>query len=390
MDGNNINNNPNNLNNNMGFNNFNPCGYPNPMIPYPYVPNMMQGMPFYPYGYPQYMLPVYPMVNAPLNPNQAYVNNDFIDAQVDAALDNAIDQVDNKQNNNKINNINNINFYDMPESNSVVTNSSNNINMDNINDIIQNKAIEVVNNSLDDLKVETLKKNYIVFDNVKKQYVIGTAPTVALDNVSLSIDEGELVIFLGHSGAGKTTALNMLGGMDTVTSGKVLVDGVDITEYDSEELTEYRRKEIGFVFQFYNLIQNLSAQENIELSTEISKDKLNSLEVLEEVGLKDCANKFPNQLSGGEQQRVAIARALAKKPKILLCDEPTGALDYKTGKQILKLLQNTCKKNKITTVIITHNQALTPMADKIIYFNSGKIVGCKVNPKPVDVEAIEW
>ena len=382
MNGNNYNDNLNNMNNNMGFNNFNPYGYSNPMMPYPYAPNMMPGMPIYPYGYPQYMFPAYPMINAPVNPNVAYVNNnDFIDAQVDAAVDNVINQIDNKSNK--------INYYSMPETN-MNYNNINNINLDNINSIIENKAQEVINDSLDDLKVETLKKNYIVFDNVKKQYVIGTAPTIALDNVSLSIDEGELVIFLGHSGAGKTTALNMLGGMDTVTSGKVLVDGVDITEYDSEELTEYRRKEIGFVFQFYNLIQNLSAQENIELSTEISKDKLNALEVLEEVGLKDCANKFPNQLSGGEQQRVAIARALAKKPKILLCDEPTGALDYKTGKQILKLLQQTCKKNKITTVIITHNQAITPMADKIIYFNSGKIVGCKVNPKPVDVEAIEW
>ncbi len=385
MNGNNFNDNLNNMNNNMGFNNFNPYGYPNPMMPYPYAPNMMQGMPMYPYGYPQYMFPVYPMIGAPMNPNEAFINNnkDFIDAQVDAAVDNVINQIDNK-NNDKIN------YYNMPESNMNLNNNQSNINLDNINNIIENKAMEVVNNSLDDLKVETLKKNYIVFDNVRKQYVIGTAPTIALDNVSLSIDEGELVIFLGHSGAGKTTALNMLGGMDTVTSGKVLIDGVDITEYDSEELTEYRRKEIGFVFQFYNLIQNLSAQENIELSTEISKDKLNALEVLEEVGLKDCANKFPNQLSGGEQQRVAIARALAKKPKILLCDEPTGALDYKTGKQILKLLQQTCKKNKITTVIITHNQAITPMADKIIYFNSGKIVGCKVNSKPVDVEAIEW
>ena len=383
MNGNNYNDNLNNMNNNMGFNNFNPYGYPNPMMPYPYAPNMMPGMPIYPYGYPQYMFPVYPMINAPVNPNMAYVNNnDFIDAQVDAAVDNVINQIDNKTNDN-------INYYNMPEAN-MNYNNINNINLDNINSIIENKAQEVINDSLDDLKVESLKKNYIVFDNVKKQYVIGTAPTIALDNVSLSIDEGELVIFLGHSGAGKTTALNMLGGMDTVTSGKVLVDGVDITEYDSEELTEYRRKKIGFVFQFYNLIQNLSAQENIELSTEISKDKLNALDVLEEVGLKDCANKFPNQLSGGEQQRVAIARALAKKPKILLCDEPTGALDYKTGKQILKLLQQTCKKNKITTVIITHNQAITPMADKIIYFNSGKIVGCKINPKPVDVEAIEW
>ena len=182
----------------------------------------------------------------------------------------------------------------------------------------------------------------------------------------------------------------MLGGMDTVSSGKVIVDGQDITQFDDEQLTEYRRKQIGFVFQFYNLIQNLSAQENIELSTEISIDKIPALQILEEVGLKEFADKFPNQLSGGEQQRVAIARALAKKPKLLLCDEPTGALDYKTGKQVLKLLQKTCKKNKITTVIITHNQALTPMADKVIYFNSGQVVDCKLNQNPEDVENLEW
>ena len=269
-------------------------------------------------------------------------------------------------------------------------NNNNTVSETYINEVIEKRVQEALSNSLEELNVIPLKKDYIIFDNVIKQYEIGTAPTIALYNASFSIDEGELVIFLGHSGAGKTTALNMLGGMDNVSSGKVIVDGQDITKFDDEELTEYRRKEIGFVFQFYNLIQNLSAQENIELSTEISIEKIPALQCLEEVGLKEFADKFPNQLSGGEQQRVAIARALAKKPKILLCDEPTGALDYKTGKQILKLLQTTCKKNKITTVIITHNHALTPIADKIIYFNSGQIVKCVSNTNPVDVEEIEW
>ena len=327
-----------------------------------FMPGVMYpGVPSYPYSIPQYIMVPYPVMNMPINTNNTQQNlklrNDFIDAQISAAVTDVIDKVE-------------------------TTNVNENF--------IQKTVKEYVNNSIEELNVTSLKKNYIVFENVKKEYVVGTAPTIALDNVSFSIDEGELVIFLGHSGAGKTTALNMLGGMDVVTTGKVIVDGQDITEFDTDELTEYRRKEIGFVFQFYNLIQNLSAQENIELSTEISKDKIPAMQVLEEVGLKDCANKFPNQLSGGEQQRVAIARALAKKPKILLCDEPTGALDYKTGKQVLKLLQETCRKNKITTVIITHNQALTPMADKIIYFNSGKIVDCNINKRPTNVEKLEW
>lgn len=337
-------------------------GQKNPYVNYNQTAGFIYpGVPIYPYSMPQYIMVPYPMMGMPINLNNmqqnAKIPNDFIDAQISAAVTDVIDKVE-------------------------TTNVNENF--------IQKTVKEYVNNSIEELNVTSLKKNYIVFENVKKEYVIGTAPTIALDNVSFSIDEGELVIFLGHSGAGKTTALNMLGGMDVVTSGKVFVDGQDITEFDTDELTEYRRKEIGFVFQFYNLIQNLSAQENIELSTEISKDKIPAMQVLEEVGLKDCANKFPNQLSGGEQQRVAIARALAKKPKILLCDEPTGALDYKTGKQVLKLLQDTCKKNKITTVIITHNQALTPMADKIIYFNSGKIVGCNINKRPTNVEELEW
>ncbi len=354
-----------NMNNNGNMNN--PYFSPNGMMGY--MPSAVYpGMPVYPYMVPQYMMMPYPMAGIPMPSNNMYPQNNFnqgfIDAQVSQAVDDVLDKVDSGK---------------VTSDNSVINSEA-----------FQKKVQEYVNEGINELNVSPLKKNYIVFDNVKKQYVIGTAPTIALDNVSFSIDEGELVVFLGHSGAGKTTALNMLGGMDEVTSGKVIVDGRDITSFDSEELTEYRRKEIGFVFQFYNLIQNLSAEENIELSTEISKDKIPAIQVLEEVGLKDCAGKFPNQLSGGEQQRVAIARALAKKPKILLCDEPTGALDYKTGKQILKLLQDTCRRNKITTVIITHNQAITPMADKVIYFNSGRIVGCNINPNPTNVEDLEW
>lgn len=362
---NNNNFNQNNMNNNGNMNN--PYFNPNGMMGY--MPGTVYpGMPVYPYMMPQYMMMPYPMVGMPMQSNNMYpqnsLNQGFIDAQVSQAVDDVLDKVESG----------------VVTSNNAVINS----------EAFQKKVQEYIKEGINDLNVSPLKKDYIVFDKVKKQYVIGTAPTIALDDVSFTINEGELVVFLGHSGAGKTTALNMLGGMDEVTSGKVIVDGQDITAFDADELTEYRRKEIGFVFQFYNLIQNLSAEENIELSTEISKDKIPALQVLEEVGLKDCAGKFPNQLSGGEQQRVAIARALAKKPKILLCDEPTGALDYKTGKQILKLLQDTCRRNKITTVIITHNQAITPMADKVIYFNSGKIVGCNINPNPTNVEELEW
>ena len=361
---NNNNFNQNNMNNNGNINN--PYFNPNGMMGY--MPGAVYpGMPVFPYMMPQYMMMPYPMPGMPIPPNmypQNSLNQGFIDAEVSKAVDDVLDKVE----------------ANIIPSNNAVINS----------EAFQKKVQEYVNESINDLNVSPLKKDYIVFDKVKKQYVIGTAPTIALDDVSFTINEGELVVFLGHSGAGKTTALNMLGGMDEVTSGKVIVDGQDITAFDSEELTEYRRKEIGFVFQFYNLIQNLSAEENIELSTEISKDKIPALQVLEEVGLKDCVGKFPNQLSGGEQQRVAIARALAKKPKILLCDEPTGALDYKTGKQILKLLQDTCRRNKITTVIITHNQAITPMADKVIYFNSGRVVGCNINPNPTNVEELEW
>ena len=236
-----------------------------------------------------------------------------------------------------------------------------------------------------------LKKDYIRVKNVVKEY--GTdeeAKTLALNDISFNIDEGELVIFLGQSGAGKTTALNMIGGMDSVTSGRIIVGDKEITEYDEDELTEYRRGTIGFVFQLYNLVANLTAEENVALSTEISKDSIDAKIMLDEVGLTDKYDKLPSQLSGGEQQRVAIARAMAKKPKLLLCDEPTGALDYVTGKQVLDLIQRTNRDNNITTIIITHNQAITPMADKVIKFKSGKITEVTTNPNPIKVEDIEW
>ena len=231
---------------------------------------------------------------------------------------------------------------------------------------------------------------YIEFKNVSKIYKSGDIEVKALDNVNFEIEQGELVCILGHSGAGKTTALNILGGMDKATSGKITVARKEITKYNKKELIKYRRNNIGFVFQFYNLIQNLTALENVELATEICKNSLSPKETLINVGLKDRLNNFPAQLSGGEQQRVSIARALAKNPNVLLCDEPTGALDYVTGKQILKLLQDTCRKRKMTVIIITHNTAIAPMADKVIKFKSGKVEEIKINKKPVDIERIEW
>lgn len=231
---------------------------------------------------------------------------------------------------------------------------------------------------------------YIQFKNVNKIYSSGEVEVKALDNVNFEIEQGELVCILGHSGAGKTTALNILGGMDKATSGKIIVAKKDITKYNKKQLIKYRRTNIGFVFQFYNLIQNLTALENVELATEICKNSLSPRETLINVGLKDRLNNFPAQLSGGEQQRVSIARALAKNPNVLLCDEPTGALDYVTGKQILKLLQDTCRKSKMTVIIITHNSAIAPMADKVIKFKSGKVEEIKINKKPVDIERIEW
>ena len=231
---------------------------------------------------------------------------------------------------------------------------------------------------------------YIEFKNVSKIYKSGDIEVKALDNVNFEIEQGELVCILGHSGAGKTTALNILGGMDKATSGKITVARKEITKYNKKELIKYRRNNIGFVFQFYNLIQNLTALENVELATEICKNSLSPKETLINVGLKDRLNNFPAQLSGGEQQRVSIARALAKNPNVLLCDEPTGALDYVTGKQILKLLQDTCRKRKMTVIIITHNTAIAPMADKVIKFKSGKVEEIKINKKPIDIERIEW
>ena len=231
---------------------------------------------------------------------------------------------------------------------------------------------------------------FIKFENVTKEYKMGEFIIKALNRASFEIEKGELVVIVGPSGAGKTTALNILGGMDEATTGKVIIDDKDISKAKNKELIKYRREDIGFVFQFYNLVPNLTALENVELATQICKDSLSPKEVLSKVGLKNRLNNFPAQLSGGEQQRVAIARAIAKNPKLLLCDEPTGALDYNTGKQILKLLQDTCRKEKMTVIIITHNQAIAPMADKIIDFKNGKAEKITVNKKPVPIEEIEW
>jgi len=231
---------------------------------------------------------------------------------------------------------------------------------------------------------------YIEFRDVCKEYKMGEVPIKALDNTNFAIEKGELVVIVGPSGAGKTTMLNILGGMDTATSGKVFVDGKEVTKLKNKQLIQYRRDAIGFVFQFYNLVQNLTAKENVELATQICKDALDPEEVLEKVGLKERMHNFPSQLSGGEQQRVAIARAIAKNPKLLLCDEPTGALDYKTGKQILTLLQDTARKENMTVLIITHNGALAPMADKVIHFKNGTAERIEINKQPIPVEEIEW
>lgn len=231
---------------------------------------------------------------------------------------------------------------------------------------------------------------YIEFNDVNKIYPTGEVEVKALNHTIFTIDKGKLVVILGPSGAGKTTCLNILGGMDNVTSGKVIVANKDITKYNRKDLIKYRRNTIGFVFQFYNLIQNLTAIENVELAGTISKDPLSPLETLKSVGLIDRINNFPAQLSGGEQQRVAIARAIAKNPEILLADEPTGALDYKTGKQILKLLQDICLKRKMTVIIISHNQALAPMADKVIKFKNGEVEAEIDNLNPLPIEKIEW
>ena len=232
--------------------------------------------------------------------------------------------------------------------------------------------------------------SYIELKDVVKEYKMGEIVIKALDCTSFTIEKGELVVIVGPSGAGKTTALNILGGMDEVTSGSVVVDGKEINHLKHKGLIQYRREDIGFVFQFYNLVQNLTAIENVELATQICKNSLEPKEVLEQVGLAERMNNFPSQLSGGEQQRVAIARAIAKNPKLLLCDEPTGALDYKTGKQILRLLQDTCRKNKMTVLIITHNSAIAPMADKVIHFKNGTVSDIQINSNPISIEDIEW
>lgn len=231
---------------------------------------------------------------------------------------------------------------------------------------------------------------FIEFNRISKEYQMGENVIKALDAADFIVEKGELAIILGASGAGKTTALNILGGMDEATSGQLIVDGNDITKYSKKQLIGYRRTDIGFVFQFYNLVPNLTALENVELAAQVCKNSLDAADTLDKVGLSERKNNFPAQLSGGEQQRVSIARALAKNPKLLLCDEPTGALDYVTGRQILKLLQDTCRSEGITVILITHNSALAPMADRLIQFRSGKVIEMTCNEHPMSVEEIEW
>lgn len=233
-------------------------------------------------------------------------------------------------------------------------------------------------------------KDFVKLENVRKIYQMGEVEIRAVDGIDFEIGKGEFVVIVGPSGAGKTTVLNILGGMDTATSGKVLVDGNDVAQYTNRKLIGYRREDIGFVFQFYNLVPNLTALENVELALQICKEPLDAKTVLEEVGLGERLNNFPAQLSGGEQQRVSIARALAKNPKLLLCDEPTGALDYNTGKAILKLLQDTCRNKGMTVIVITHNSALAPMADRVIHLKNGRVESMEMNAHPVPVETIEW
>ena len=232
--------------------------------------------------------------------------------------------------------------------------------------------------------------SYIQVINECKRYKMGESTIVANNNINFEIEKGEFVIILGPSGAGKSTVLNILGGMDSCDEGQIIIDGVDISKYNSKQLTQYRRNDVGFVFQFYNLVQNLTARENVELASQIVTNALDIDETLKLVGLEHRKNNFPAQLSGGEQQRVAIARAIAKNPKLLLCDEPTGALDYTTGKQILKTLQDTCRNTGTTVIVITHNSALAPMADRVIRINDAKVRSIEVNSNPSPVETIEW
>ena len=238
--------------------------------------------------------------------------------------------------------------------------------------------------------MQDTNENYIQLEKVSKIYGTKEVKIIAVDEISFNISKGEFAVIVGPSGAGKTTVLNILGGMDTATSGKVWVDGKNISKYNNRQLTSYRRDDIGFVFQFYNLVPNLTALENVELAGQICKNPMDPKTVLEEVGLKDRLGNFPAQLSGGEQQRVSIARALAKNPKMLLCDEPTGALDYQTGKAILGLLQDMCRQKGMTVVVITHNSALTPMADRVIRIKNGKVAQMTLNDHPTPVEEIEW
>ena len=231
---------------------------------------------------------------------------------------------------------------------------------------------------------------FVTLRDVRKEYRMGEVLIKASDGISFELEKGEFVVIVGPSGAGKTTVLNMLGGMDTCDSGEIIVDGQDIARLKKKEITRYRRYDIGFVFQFYNLVQNLTALENVELASEICRDAADAAQMLEKVGLEDRMDNFPAQLSGGEQQRVSIARALAKKPKLLLCDEPTGALDYQTGKHILKLLQDTCRRDGMTVVVITHNSAIAPMADRVIEIKNSKVHGVRMNAHPEPVEQIEW
>lgn len=235
-----------------------------------------------------------------------------------------------------------------------------------------------------------MQEDFVKLKDVTKVYQMGEVTIRAVDGINLNIAKGEFAVVVGPSGAGKTTVLNILGGMDTASSGEVWVDGYNIAKYNHRKLTGYRRDDIGFVFQFYNLVPNLTALENVELAAQICRNSLDAGSVLEEVGLGERLGNFPAQLSGGEQQRVSIARALAKNPKLLLCDEPTGALDYQTGKAILKLLQDTCRKKGMTVIVITHNSAIAPMADRVIKIKNGQVSDMKVNPSPVSVETIEW